>query len=214
MFSGNRVIDARELEGLEPVVMNGQLMGYITQEGQGPIAIANDINNADTQKQYNYSTLQNINYKDIVTENPSFFTNVSDINNINDKGYSNLNLNIGDKLSLVKFTANNIKSELSSQISDLKSSNSKLTKELNEVTKKYDKKWESINLTTKQNKAMGGDPRSGADLANYINTRSDRKEAKKLLEQKNKIEQKLNSNNKKIENKQNSINKLNKILND
>ncbi len=53
-FSGNRVVDAYELEGLEPVVSQGYLVGYRVKEGQGPTQIAQDINNPETQKLYGY----------------------------------------------------------------------------------------------------------------------------------------------------------------
>jgi RHS repeat-associated protein len=65
-FSGNRVIDAIELEGLEPVVMNdGVLAGYIVQKGQGYYQIAKDINNTETQKKYGYSLTRKVSWKEI-----------------------------------------------------------------------------------------------------------------------------------------------------
>jgi len=57
-FSGNRVIDAYELEGLEPVVENDIMVGYSVQKGQGYWSIANDINNPATQKKYGYSLMR------------------------------------------------------------------------------------------------------------------------------------------------------------
>ncbi|GEM_PF-4871869 len=214
VFSGNIVVHARELEGLEPVVMSGNLVGYNVQQGQGPIAIANDINNPATQQQYKYSTLRNISYTDIVSENPSYFTNVTDKNNINDPGYNNLNINEGDNLSLIKFTAGNLKTELEGQISDLKSTNSNLTKQLDTVSKAHKEVWKNINETTKQNKAMGGDPRSGAAAASYLNTRKERKEAQRLFKEKERLEKRIENNNQKIERKEEAVDKLNKVINE
>ena len=65
-FSGNRVIDAIELEGLEPVVINGVLVGYSVQKGQSFWTIAKDINNPETQKKYGYSLTRAVGYKELI----------------------------------------------------------------------------------------------------------------------------------------------------
>jgi RHS repeat-associated protein len=99
-FSGNRVIDAIEQEGLEPIVLNGKLVGYKVQSGQGPLAIAKDLNNPETQKKYGYSLISKVTYLDIVNSNPSEFKNVKNVNNINDPGFKKLKISEGDILSL------------------------------------------------------------------------------------------------------------------
>ena len=68
-FSGNRVVDAIELEGLEPVVLNDLLIGYIVKEGQGFIKIAEDINDPETQKKYGYELPRKISYEEIASLN-------------------------------------------------------------------------------------------------------------------------------------------------
>ena len=99
-FSGNRVLDAIEFEGLEPVVLNNELVGYRVLSGQGPIAIAEDINNPETKKKYGYCLFSRVTYLDIVSSNLSDFKNVKDLLNINDPGYRKLEIKKGDILSL------------------------------------------------------------------------------------------------------------------
>ncbi|MGV3631202.1 MAG: RHS repeat domain-containing protein [Bacteroidota bacterium] len=65
-FSGNRVIDAVELEGLEPVVQNGVLIGYIVKEGQSFWSIAKDVNNSGTEKKYGYNLVRKVGFKELI----------------------------------------------------------------------------------------------------------------------------------------------------
>ena len=104
-FSGNRVIDALELEGKEPIVMNGELVGYEVQPGQGPSQIAADINNSETQKEYGYSQLKPVTWSRVVDWNFNAFKrkgdwseNPSAIFDKNAKEFTRLNLNPGDIL--------------------------------------------------------------------------------------------------------------------
>ncbi len=99
-FSGNRVIDAIELEGLEPYVVGGFLVGYTVQAGQGPSQIAKDINNPETQRECGYSLSRSFTYLDIVEYNLFYFTSVENITDPNDIGYTKLNMNKGDYVAL------------------------------------------------------------------------------------------------------------------
>jgi len=100
-FSGNRVVDAIELEGLEPVVLNGQIIGYEVKSGQGPSQVAADINNPETQKKYGYKLVNGkVDWKDIVTYgyNAKLFFPEGISLDPNDPQYTKLNLNVGDVL--------------------------------------------------------------------------------------------------------------------
>lgn len=104
-FSGNRVIDALELEGKEPIVLNGELVGYEVQPGQGPSQIAADINNSETQKEYGYSQLKPVTWSRVVDWNFNAFKrkgdwseNPSAIFDKNAKEFTKLNLNPKDIL--------------------------------------------------------------------------------------------------------------------
>ena len=102
-FSGNRLIDANEFEGLEPKVKNNRLVGYIVKSGQGPSQIAKDINNPDTQKEYGYTLLKPVTYISIIRQNFETFkknANIKDIGNKNDPGYTKMNINKGDEFAI------------------------------------------------------------------------------------------------------------------
>ncbi|MCH2199566.1 MAG: hypothetical protein MK081_12365 [Flavobacteriales bacterium] len=99
-FSGNRVIDAEELEGLEPRVKNG-ILYYRVKDGQGPTQIANDINDPETQEKYGYRLPRQISWKHIVIMNFSTFKTKSHVSNLSDKfdqNWNKMNVNPGDIL--------------------------------------------------------------------------------------------------------------------
>ncbi len=106
-FSGNRVIDAYELEGLEPIVVNGTLMGYHVQAGQGPTQIAADLNSAKTQEKYGYTLIDKVDWTDVVKRNIETFKSSGNYEskdwqkNSGDEGYTQLDINEGDALSLI-----------------------------------------------------------------------------------------------------------------
>ncbi len=124
-FSENRVIDAIELEGLEPIVIGGYLVGYNIQAGQGPSQIAKDINNPQTQKDFGYSLSNSINYLDIVEQNLSYFKNVENINDPYDEGFKHLDLNEGDVLLFPLTALNEIGTDLTEATEKYFSSTSK-----------------------------------------------------------------------------------------
>jgi len=102
-FSGNRVIDAVELEGLEPIIKNGQLSGYNVQEEQRPTQIATDINNPETQLEYRYGLDNDVDWNSIVANNWNYFKDGNyevSFMRMDDKGYNKLNLNTEDYLDL------------------------------------------------------------------------------------------------------------------
>ncbi len=113
-FSGNRVIDAYELEGLEPVVDNtGKLTGYDVQERQGPSQVAADINNPETQRKHGYTLNNDVDWVNIVFNNEQYFTNVPLMGtyNPNEIEYTRLNMNTGDRLDLSFVNTNSKRSE-------------------------------------------------------------------------------------------------------
>ena len=116
-FSGNMLMNALELEGLEPVVLFGYLVGYLVKEGQGPSQVAADINNPATQKKYGFSLTTKVTYLDIVYQNIQYFKYVENPKDANDDGYKHLNMNQGDALitpiTAIKEIGNDINEEVS-----------------------------------------------------------------------------------------------------
>ena len=76
-FAGNMPTQAIDLDGLEPVVEQGILIGYNVQKNQGPTQIQLDINNPRTQQKYGYNLHQKVEWTDIVYANISKFENVT-----------------------------------------------------------------------------------------------------------------------------------------
>ena len=99
-FSGNKVIHAVELEGLEEVLLNenNEPTKVLVEEGSGPTHLANGINEYARANNYNEVT-----WKDVVNWNSdNFVANgvYQDMDNVNDKGYWDLNINQNDKLDI------------------------------------------------------------------------------------------------------------------
>ncbi|UZO80648.1 hypothetical protein NBT05_17115 [Aquimarina sp. ERC-38] len=113
-FSGNRIMDALELEGMEPIVINGELVAYRVQPGQGPSQIAADLNNEMTKKKYGYIENKSITWSQVVSwnydefkakgdwkQNPSaIFSKDSDV-------YRHLNVNSGETLLINQYAREN-----------------------------------------------------------------------------------------------------------
>ncbi|OEJ99367.1 hypothetical protein A8C32_09405 [Flavivirga aquatica] len=105
-FSGNTPIMSTELEGLEPIVQNGILVGYTIQPGiVGPTYIAQDVNNPLTQLMYGY-TLQNpVTWTDIVAQNENYYKDVgdwgnSDMYDVNNPIWSDLNSEVDHEVNV------------------------------------------------------------------------------------------------------------------
>jgi RHS repeat-associated protein len=116
-FSGNTPIMSTELEGLEPRVKNGVLVGYTVMAGQGPSQISLDINDPDTQKEYGYTLQKPVTWRKVVMDNVVYYakaggidewngTNMLDIDN---PVYKNLNSNPGDILEVNLISADSEK---------------------------------------------------------------------------------------------------------
>jgi len=105
-YAQNNPIFRIDADGMldEPIVKNGKLIGYRVEKGQGPTQIAEDINNSETQKKYGYTLNSEVDYMDVVNSNPDKFTNVENKENVNNEGYTKLNMNEGDELSLSTVT--------------------------------------------------------------------------------------------------------------
>ncbi len=107
-FSGNTPIMSIELEGLEPRVKDGMLVGYTIQAGQGPTQIANDINDPVTQKEHGYSIKEAIRWEYIVALNIDTYVDpnkgnipVNQLYNADYEGYRKMNINQGVKLDII-----------------------------------------------------------------------------------------------------------------
>lgn len=104
-FSGNRLIDAKELEGLEPKVINGVLKGYYVQKDQGFTHIVNDINNPETQKEYGYTLNKTMSWISIMEQNQDQMKleNYNNIYDSKDKGYTHMDMNEGEELRIAEY---------------------------------------------------------------------------------------------------------------
>lgn len=108
-FSGNTPIMSTELEGLEPHVQGGILVGYHVQAGQGPTQIAMDINDPKTQEQYGYTLQEKVTWQKIVDDNYTNFwvngnwdfDNGGTLWNKQHEAYTKLNINTGDYLRVI-----------------------------------------------------------------------------------------------------------------
>ena len=78
-FSGNTPIMSTELEGLEPIVAGGVIVGYTIQAGQGPTQIAADINNPTTQLEYGYTVQEKVDFNFVVRQNEEYYTNAGEL---------------------------------------------------------------------------------------------------------------------------------------
>ncbi len=67
-FAGNMPIFAKDLDGREPDVINGKLVGYRIKADQGPTHIAKDINNPDNQKKYGYCLIEPIEWTELIDD--------------------------------------------------------------------------------------------------------------------------------------------------
>ena len=101
-FSGNTPIMSIELEGMEPRVSNGVLVGYTIQKNQGPTQIVNDINDPETQKKFGYTLVKPLKFETFVKHYQAVFTssrhgNIPNSQLLNKEydGYRHMNLNEG-----------------------------------------------------------------------------------------------------------------------
>ncbi len=102
-FSGNTPIMSTELEGLEPRVKNGFLVGYTIQAGDGPTQIAANLNDPDIQKEFGYTLQKVVDWTDVVKQNETYYTDkgrwgTSDMFDINNPTWNNLNSNKGETI--------------------------------------------------------------------------------------------------------------------
>ena len=99
-YALNDPINKIDINGDSVVVRNGNLIGYIVEEGQGPSQIAADINNPETKKKYGYELNTEVDYLDIVNSNPDEFENVENVDDINDEGFKTSDLKTGELVSI------------------------------------------------------------------------------------------------------------------
>ena len=100
-FAENKLGLGTELEGKELKYLNGELV-YEVQSGQGPSQIAQDINLSENMKKFGYSGILS-NWRDIVGANYEEFKSkgrYKDMKDIDDIGYTRLNINPGDILKV------------------------------------------------------------------------------------------------------------------
>ncbi|MEN8191483.1 MAG: DUF6443 domain-containing protein, partial [Bacteroidota bacterium] len=79
--------------GLGPIYdKDGNLIGYEVEEGQGPTQIAEDLNTIGLQAE--------VTHMDIVNSNPEKFEHIEDPTDVNDEGFTELDINTGDIISV------------------------------------------------------------------------------------------------------------------
>ncbi|MEW7291262.1 DUF6443 domain-containing protein [Aquimarina sp. 2304DJ70-9] len=140
---------------------NGKIVAYEVEAGQGPSQIAEDLNSTG---EFNVEA----NYFDIVESNPTKFSNVENLSDINDSGFKELNLNEGDIVSIDKVldkesvAQENIseRRELAGDINDTRKSIDKANKDIDSLVKV---KETAINRNTQNKSAKAyeshpGDP--------------------------------------------------------
>ncbi len=104
-FNGNTPIMALELEGLEPIVEDGVLVGYTIQKNQGPTQVSMDINNPATQEKYGYTIQNPVTWDKVVMDNVIYYSeagawNESNMLDIENPEYRNLHSEVGDELTI------------------------------------------------------------------------------------------------------------------
>ncbi len=116
-FAENKLGLGSELEGKELKYHNGKLV-YVVQAGQGPSQIADDINLQKNREMYGYgsgenNSIQIYSWLDVIDTNRQTFKEkgkYKDPSDINDVGYTELNINPGDIINVdflkVKSNAN------------------------------------------------------------------------------------------------------------
>ncbi len=194
MFAGNAVIWARDMEGLQPVVVSGQLKGYIVEEGQDVVEVMNSINDPNVQKLYGYEIHRKITVSDILKENSQLIVNSAEPKVEGFKDELEVNIISGDRLNLKIFSIRNNIFHLEVKSSLLEKQNEKLLQKYGEIKKEYDDLWVRINERTKQDREMGGDPKAGARIASYLNTIELRNKADELYDKMMAITDKVEKN--------------------
>ncbi|MHA7843212.1 MAG: RHS repeat domain-containing protein [Winogradskyella sp.] len=92
-YSYNSPIIFTDPTGLGPIYdADGNLIGYEVEEGQGPSQIAEDLNTIGLQAE--------VSYLDIVYSNPEKFEHIDDVTDINHEGFTELDINKDDVISL------------------------------------------------------------------------------------------------------------------
>ncbi|MEZ4775752.1 MAG: hypothetical protein R3D00_21410 [Bacteroidia bacterium] len=99
-FSGNRVLDAVELEGAEPKYTRDGGIYYNVMKGQGPTQIANDLKLNGVF----------INWESIVQQNPQYFDHIQENKwEKSNSAYTRLNMNVEDELFIGTYSVSAVK---------------------------------------------------------------------------------------------------------
>ena len=153
----------------DPIVKNGKLVGYTVEDGQGPTQIAADLNNPETQAKYGFTLSTEVTHMDIVNSNPEKFTNVENPTDVNDPGYTELNLNEGDEISVSTVTdrentiAENEQANVSAQeeIGELSNKVAKMDKKIDSMDQAIQAKGNQLGATRAHRDEIGPDAWDG-----------------------------------------------------
>lgn len=181
---------------------NGKIVAYRVEKGQGPSQIAADLNSTGD---FDFS----IDYLDVVENNSEKFTHIENVNDINDEGFSELDINEGDIISIDKVVEkqdriNEIDDTIDSnetQIVELESENEKLDQEIDSIQKSMD----AIDLV---DGSESWDPKAGEEFGFQVRMqmkRTDRnKRTRKGVENK-RIAGNLKTENVELEKEKNTL---------
>ena len=103
-FAGNMPISAVDMDGLEPRVVNGVVIGYDVLPGQGPTQIAADLNSPETQARYGYALFNPVSWRQIIDDQQNdvrYFDHIQQGRyDTRNQSYTELNMNAGDFIQL------------------------------------------------------------------------------------------------------------------
>jgi RHS repeat-associated protein len=186
--------------GLGPIYdKDGNLIGYEVEEGQGPTQIAKDLNTIGLQAE--------VNYLDIVNSNPEKFEHIEDVNDINDEGFTELDINAGDVISvdtvIDRENAITEDKEIDSEISKTETEMEKSIEAKDEFQKDADsvKKFWQKEVMNPAYRSDLGDPHVGRDLSRMLYLSPIENKAKEL-------KKKADSTKEVIKTQQQKINQL------
>ncbi|TSE02878.1 DUF6443 domain-containing protein [Aquimarina algiphila] len=147
---------------------NGKIVAYEVEAGQGPSQIAEDLNSTG---EFNVEA----NYFDIVESNPTKFSNVENLSDINDPEFRKLNLNEGDKINIDKVLDKESiaqekiseRRELASDVNDTRKSIDKANKDIDSLVevKKTAIERHELNKSAKAHESHPSDPSAAGALS-------------------------------------------------
>ncbi len=128
-YAFNSPIIFTDPTGLGPIYdKDGNLIGYEVEEGQGPSQIAEDLNTIGLQAE--------VSHMDIVNSNPEKFEHIEDPTDVNDEGFTELDMNEGDIISVDSVVER--ENEITNEKNEKSERNENRKESMNELDNKID----------------------------------------------------------------------------